>query len=178
MNNPGIDSAIWENLKGRWSELKRNGHDLTVEFRLIGDPKNDKNILAIDVIQKIDTEVITETVQRKAGEAYPALGIAGLSMERLVEVYKEKITQLHRRTGQKKEIDLVVTMSTSSLLSGELKAFTGKYDSGEKNSVLVNYQHYYLLNALREKMLEVTGDGWRQVMAVYRSEDLEFYFDY
>jgi hypothetical protein len=178
INNPGIDRAIWERLKNKWSELDKNSHKLTVEFKLIGDPKDDRNILAIDVTQNIDGEVITETVQRKAGEAYTTLGIAGLSRERLEEVYKEMMDQLHRQTGQKKDVDLIVTMSPSSPLSGEIRGYTEKRDSGEKSSVSVNYQHYYILNALREKMIESTGDGWSQVKAVYRSGDLEFYFEY
>ena len=178
VNNPGIDRATWERLKHKWSELNKNGHKLTVEFRLIADPKDDRNILAIDVIQNVDSEIITETVQRKAGEAYATLGIAGLSQERLVEVYKEMMHQLHRQTGQNKELDLIVTMSPSSPLSGEIRGYTEKRGSGEKSSVSVNYQHYYILNALREKMIESTGDGWSKVKAVFRSGDLEFYFEY
>jgi hypothetical protein len=178
INNPGMDWATWERLRNKWSELDKNGRKLTVEFRLIGDPKDDRNILAIDVIQHVDGEIITETVQRKAGEAYATLGIAGLSQERLEEVYKEMMDQLHRQTGQKKDVDLIVTMSSSSPLSGEIRGYTEKRHSGEKSSVAVNYQHYYMLNALREKMIESTGDGWSKVRAVYRSGDLEFYFEY
>src|SRR5687767_7252122 len=154
MNNPGIDRSAWERLKRKWSELDKNGHKLTVEFRLVADPKDDRNILAIDVIQNIDGELITETVQRKAGEAYITLGIAGLSQEYLIEVYKEMMDQLHRQTGQKKELDLIVTMSPSSPTSGEVRGYVEKRDSGEKSSVFVNYQHYYMLSALREQMIE------------------------
>jgi hypothetical protein len=178
INNPGMDRSAWERLKAKWTELDKNGHKLTVEFRLVGDPKDDRNILAIDVIQSVDGELVTETVQRNAGEAYATLGIARLSRERLIEVYKEMMSQLHRQTGQKKDVDLVVTMSPSSPLSGEIRGYTEKRDTGEKSSVSVNYQHYYILNALREKMIESTGDGWSQVKAVYRSGDLEFYFEY
>lgn len=177
-NNPGMDRATWARLKNKWSELDKKGHDLTVEFRLVADPKEDRNILAIDVIQNVDGELITETVQRKAGEAYITLGIAGLSKERLIEVYKEMMHHLHHQTGQKKEVDLIVTMSPNSPISGEIRGYAKKPDSGEKSTVSVNYQHYYLLNALREKMLESTGEGWSKVKAVYRSGDLEFYFEY
>ena len=177
VNNPGIDLAIWERLKNKWSDLNKSGHKLTVEFRLVADPKDDRNILAIDVIQNLDGEVITETVQRKAGEAYATLGIAGLSGERLEEVYKEMMQHLHRLLQLKKDVDLIVTMSPSSPLSGEIRGYTENRDSGEKSSVLVNYQHYYLLNALREKMIESTGDSWSKVRAVYHPDDLEFYFE-
>jgi hypothetical protein len=178
IDNPGIDRKIWERLRNKWSELDKHGHKVTVEFRLIGDPKDDKNILAIDVIQHIDGEIITETVQRNAGEAYPTLGIAGLSREQLEDVYKEMMQGLHRQLGLKKDVALVVTMCPSSPLSGEVRGYAERHDSGEKSSVSVNYQHYYLLNALREKMIESTGEGWSKVRVVYRSGDLEFYFDW
>ena len=177
-NNPGMDRTIWERLNQKWSELDKSGHKLTVKFSLIGDPKDDRNILAIDVIQNVDGEVITETVQRKAGEAYTTLGIAGLSREQLEEVYKEMIQQLHRPLGLKNDVDLIVTMSPSSPISGEIRGYTEKRDTGEKSSVSVNYRHYYLLNFLREKMIESTGDAWSKVRAVYRSGELEFYFEY
>ena len=176
VDNPGIDRAIWERLKNKWSELDKQGHKLTVEFRLVADPKDDKNILAIDVIQNIDGEVITETVQRKAREAYSTLGIARLSQEQLVEGYKEMISQLHRQLKQK-DADLIVTMSPSSPTSGELRAYTEKRDSGEKSNVIVNYQQYYLLNALREKMMESSIKSWSRVRTVYHPDDLEFYFE-
>ena len=97
MNNPGIDLEIWERLRKKWADLQSDGHSLEIEFRLITDPKDEDNVLAIDVIQTVDDEVFTETVQRNAEEAYAALGIAGLSMERLVEVYKEIMRQLFRQ---------------------------------------------------------------------------------
>ena len=178
INNPGMDRATWERLKGKWSELDKNGHEVTVEFRLVADPKDDRNILAIDVIQNVDGEIITETVQRKAGEAYITLGIAGLSRERLEEVYKEMMQGLHRQLGLKKDVDLIVTMCPSSPAAGEVRGYTEKNGSGEKSSISVNYQYYYMLSALREKMIESTGDGWSKVKAVYRSGDLEFYFEY
>jgi hypothetical protein len=176
MDNPGMDRAIWERLRNKWSELDKNGHKLTVEFRLVADPKDDKNILAIDVIQNVDGEVITETVQRNAGEAYQTLGIVGLSKEELIEVYKEMMDQLHRKF-QQQDADLIVTMAPTSPTSGEIRGYTEKHDSGEKSTVLVNYQHYYLLSALREKMMDSSGKSWSMVRAVYRSGELEFYFE-
>ena len=177
INNPGIDRVIWERLNQRWFELDKHGHKVTVEFRLVADPKDDRNILAIDVIQHVDDEVITETVQRNAGEAYITLGIAGLSREHLEDVYKEMMQGLHRQLGLNTDVDLVVIMSPSSPLSGEIRGYTEKRGSDEKSTVIVNYQHYYLLNALREKMIDSTGDGWSKVRAVYRSGDLDFYFE-
>src|SRR5436190_1107755 len=95
MNNPGMDLEIWKQLRKKWADLDGSGHKIKVDFKLIADPKNEKNILAIDVIQNIDKKLVTETVQRNIGEGYAVLGIAGLSMERLVEVYKEMMRQLH-----------------------------------------------------------------------------------
>lgn len=176
MNNPGIDTATWESLRKRWSELESAGHKLEIEFQLIADPKDEENIFAIDVIQHIDEDVVTETVQRHAGEAYATLGIAGLSLERLVAVYKEMIKQLHHQQVGWADVDLVVMMSPSSEASGEIRGYLEK--SNGKSSVFVNYQHYYMLNALREKMIEMLGDSWSKVRAVYSSDSLEFYFDY
>ena len=176
MNNPGIDLAVWERLKNKWSKLDKEGHKLTVEFRLVADPKDDKDILAIDAIQNVDDEVITETVQRKAGEAYSTLGIAGLSKEGLIEVYKEMISQLYRQIKQQ-EADLIVTMAPTSPTSGEIRGYIQKRDSDEKNSVFVNYQHYYVLNALREKMMDSSGKSWSRVRAVHHPGNLEFYFE-
>jgi hypothetical protein len=177
MNNPGMDQEIWKGLRKKWADLDAQGHKLKVDFKLIADPKDKNKILVIDVIQHIDGEPITETVQRSAGEAYATLGIAGLSMEQLVEVYKQMMKQLHRET-QKRDMDLIVTMSPSSPASGEVKAYLSKPDDPVKNDIQVNYRQYYVLNALREKMIERLGENWSQVRAVYHAGDLEFYFEY
>jgi len=177
LNNPGIDSAIWERLRKSWAELQSSGHKLKIDFHLIADPEYEENILAIDVIQNVDDDVFTETVQRNAREAYATLGIVGLSIERLVEVYKEMMGQLHHQAKQK-DVDLIVTMSASSPTSGEVRGYVEKRNSNIKSSVLVNYRHYYVLNALRERMIELVGDGWSKVKAIYHSGNLEFYFEY
>ena len=175
MKNPGIDLATWENLRKRWIELDATGHTLKVDFHLVGNPKKETDILAIDVIQHVDEEVITETVQRKAGEAYETLGVAGLSVERLVEVYKEMLEKLYSQQVKPGDTALVVTMSPSSETSGETRGYV--QSSGVQSSLPVDYQHYYVLNALREKMIETAGKGWSKVRVVYRPGALEFYFD-
>ena len=177
MNNPGIDLTVWEQLRKKWGELENNGNKLDIHFNLIVDKNDEEKTLAIDVIQKIDDEIVTETVQRVAGKAYETLGISGLSMERLVEVYKEKLHTLHSSSNLPYAY-LIVTMTPSSPVSGEIKAYLEKRKKKQKSSVQVDYQHYYLLNALREKMIEIVGDGWRQVKAVYWQGALEFYFEY
>ncbi len=176
MNNPGIDTTTWESLRKRWSELEAAGHSLKIDFKLIADPKEEANILAIDVIQHIDEEVVTETIQRKAGEAYEAVGIAGLSMERLVAVYDRMLNDLYFEQTNGSETNLFVTMSPSSDTSGELRGYVESSEG--KSSLQLDYRHYYMLNALREKMKAVLGEEWREVRAVFVSRRLEFYFDY
>lgn len=175
MKNPGIDLKTWENMRKRWIELDATGHTLKVDFHLVGNPEKKTDILAIDVIQHIDEEVVTETVQRKAGEAYTTLGIAGLSVERLVDVYKEMLEKLYGQQAKPGDATLVVTMSPSSETSGETRGYI--QNSGVQSSLPVDYQHYYVLNALRERMFEAAGMGWNRVRVVYRPGTLEFYFD-
>jgi len=177
MNNPGIDLAIWEQLRKKWSELERAGHKLKIDFHLIADVNNGENVLAIDVIQNINDDVITETVQQKTGEANAKLGIAGLSMEQIIEVYKKMMKQLHREFKQR-DADLIVTMSPTSPASGEVRGYLEKPNSEAKHYVAVDYRHYYVLNALRERMIELVGNGWSKVRAVYRSGNVEFHFEY
>lgn len=177
MNNPGIDLTIWVQLKHKWDELDRNGHAVEIEFKLIVDKNDEDKTLAIDVIQKIDDDVITETVQHLTGEAYESLGIADLSLERLVEIYKEILMQLHRESNIPYAY-LIVTMTPNSPTSGETRGFLENRKKNQKFSFPVNYQHYYLLNAIRDKMIELVGDGWRQVKAVYWKNTLQFYFEY
>jgi hypothetical protein len=179
MNNPGIDLEIWEQLRKKWTDLDASGRKIKVDFKLIADPNDENKILAIDVVQHIDDKLVTETVQRTAGEAYAALGTAGLSQERLVEVYKDMMRQLHHHAKPHDfDMDLVVTMSHHSATSGEVEGLLVHPDAPVQSSVSVDYRHYYTLNALREKMIESTGDAWSKVRAVYHSGDLEFYFEY
>ena len=177
MNNPGIDLEIWKQLRRKWAHLDESGHKVKVDFRLIADPGDENKILVIDVVQNINDELITETVQRNAGEAYATLGIVGLSMEDLVEVYKKMMHQLHRQAKQR-AAGLIVTMTPNSSTSGEIRGYMEKPDSDIKSSVLINYQHYYILNALRDRMIELVGEDWSMVKAIYHSDDLEFYFEY
>ena len=181
MNNPGIDVAIWERLREKWAELQSAGHKVKVSFHLIADPEDENKILAIDVVQTVvqtvDEEVYTETVQRNAEEAYGPLGIAGLPMERLVEIYKEKMHQLHRE-AKAHEAKVIVMMSTNSPTSGETKGYIENPDLSIKNTFPVNYRHYYILNALRGKMVKLVGDDWHTVKTVYQPFCLELYFEY
>jgi hypothetical protein len=90
------------------------------------------------------------------------LGLAGLSMERLVEVYKEMMNQLHHEVKPRDfDMDLVVTMSHHSATSGEVEGLLVHPDAPVQSSVSVDYRQYYMLSALREKMIESTGDAWR-----------------
>src|SRR5690242_10471873 len=97
MNNPGIDMEIWKQLREKWTELDSKGEKIKVDFNLIAHPQDGKNILAIDVVQHIDRWIKVETVQHIAGEAYAVLGIAGLSVERLKEVFKGMMHELYQQ---------------------------------------------------------------------------------
>jgi hypothetical protein len=173
MNNPGMDLEIWKNLRKKWADLESSDHKVSVEFQLLSDPNVKNNIFAIDVVQKIDDGVVVETVQRNAGEAYTALGIDRLSAEQLEETYVDIASSLHEQGAT-----LTVTMSPTSSTSGELRGVLEKYDPDVKSSIPVNYHHYYILNALREKMTQQLGKSCSKVTAVYRGENVEFSFDY
>ena len=177
MNNPGIDLEIWKELRKKWTELDAQGHKIRVDFQLIAHPTEKNNILVIDVIQHIDDKPITETVQHSAGEAYGVLGIAGLSMEQLVQVLKGMMKQLHSQAKQR-NMDLTLTMSPTSPTSGEVQGIFAMSNAPVQGSVVVNYRCYYVLNALRDQMIEATGDAWKRVRAVYHPDELEFYLEY
>lgn len=177
MKNPGVDLKVWKQLKEKWSTLDANGHSLKIEFKLLTNDSEKDKTLAIDVVQTIDNEIIVETVQRRKGEAYAVLGIAGLSIERLKDVYKEMMAQLHSRSGQPQR-DLVITMSPTSETSGEVTGYLQSRDEPVKQPVLTNYKHYYVLNALHEKMIEQLGENWKQVKAIYKPDAVEFHFEY
>lgn len=177
MKNPGIDLEIWKRLRKKWADLNVNGHKVSVRFDLITHPDDNKNILAIDVIQTIDNELVIETIQRDTGEAYAVLGINGLSRERLEKVYEDIVLSLFLQTTQR-DTTMTVNMSPTSPTSGELRGFLEKHNSDSKESVQLNYQHYYILNALREKMIEQLGENWDEVKVVCRADHVEFYFDY
>jgi hypothetical protein len=177
VKNPGIDLTVWKQLKEKWTKLDASGCSLRIDFKLVTNDSEKDKTLVIDVVQTIDDEIIVETVQRRKGEAYPVLGISDLSVEELKDVYKEVLTQLHGQLGQP-ESNLVITMSPTSELSGEVTGYLQSHDEPVKQAVLTNYQHYYVLNALRERMAEAAGDDWKKVKAVYHSGSLEFYFEY
>ena len=177
MNNPGMDLEIWKQLRQKWTALDSKGHKLKIDFQLIAHPIEKNNVLAIDVVQHIDGKPVTETVQRNAGEAYAMLGIAGLSMEQLVEVYKGMMKQLHSQ-ARFQNMDVIVTMSPTSPTSGEVKGYFAVPDAPVQNPFQVHYQHYYVLQALRDKMIETLGESWSEVRAIYHAGDLQFYFEY
>jgi len=173
MNTPGINQEIWQSLRKKWADLESSGHKVRLEFQLLSDPNDKNNIFAIDVVQKIDDGVVVETVQRNAGEAYTALGIDRLSAEQLEETYVDIANSLYEPGAT-----LTLTMSPTSDTSGELRGVLRKQNSDVKTSIPVNYHHYYILNALREKMSGQLGKSWRKVKVVCDGKDVEFSFDY
>jgi hypothetical protein len=177
MNNPGIDIAIWEQLKKKWAQLDANGRALKVDFRLISADVTKDKTLAIDVVQTVNDEVYVETVQRNAGEAHKTLGIAGLSREELIRVYKKMLRELYGRI-KKPNSDLIVEMTPHSDISGETTGYLQQPTTGKRYSIELNYQHYYVLNAIRAKMIELEGDRGSKIKAVYHAGNVEFHSDY
>lgn len=172
-----MDFEVWKQLRKKWTNLHASGHKLKIEFELVSHPDNKNNILAIDVIQYIDGKPVTETVQRNVGQAYAVLGIADLSIEQLKEQYKQMLYQICM-SSKLRDVDVFVTMTPTSQRSGEVKCYLTMPDAPVQNSVLVNYKHYYVLNALRDKMRTSLGKCWKQLRAVYQVDRLEFYFEY
>jgi hypothetical protein len=176
MKNPDIDLIVWKQLREKWINLDANGRALKVDFKLVTSDNEKDKTLAIDVVQSIDDDILVETVQRRKGEAYAALGISELSVEQLKEVYGEMMAQMRSQLGQP-ESDFVITMSPTSPISGEVIGYLQSHDEPMKRAVLTDYQHYYVLNALREKMSEQLGENWKQVKAIYKHGAVEFYFE-
>ena len=177
MNNPGIGLEIWKQLRQKWDTLDAAGHHLKIEFKLVTDPTDKNKILLIDVIQYIDEETITETVQHIAKEAYTPLGITNASMEQLIGIYRKLLCQAHPNTG-KDDSTLIVTMSPTSATSGEVRAVLERANLQGKSCIQVDYRHYYILIAIREKMSEILSIEWSKVKAIYRQDQLDFYFEY
>jgi hypothetical protein len=173
MNNPSMDLETWKQLRTKWADLHSSGRNVNVEFQLLSDPNDKNNILAIDVVQTIDNEIVVETVQRNAGEACTTLGISGLSVEQLEDAYADIANSLYEHGGT-----LTVTMSPTSATSGELRGVLRRQNSDTTRSIPVNYHHYYILNALREKMSEQRGQNLGLIKAVCRGDDVEFSFDF
>ena len=105
------------------------------------------------------------------------MGITGMSMENLVATYKKILQRVHPRPYQP-DIKLVITMSPSSPSSGELKAFLVSSDGVIQNSILITYQHYYMLNAIRNKLTEIVGEKCSQIKAVFCQGELDFFFEH
>ena len=177
MKNPGMDMEIWKNLRKKWSDLDAEGHKLKIDFQLITHPNEPKRIIAIDVIQHIDRDIIIETVQQNVGEGYKPLGIANLSIESLKEMYKGMM-ELLRQESNLKDIDVVVTMTPTLPSSGILEGYLEVPYAPVRGSLQLNYEHYYVLNALRDKMIEQTGKSWSSVCVIYHEGDPKFDFVY
>jgi hypothetical protein len=177
MKNPGLDPEQWERLTRKWASQEAGDQAVQREYRLIHSEADKDTTILLDVIQTVDDELVTETVQRRAGEADHVLGIAGLSMDGILETYKKVMDQLHQKSGPH-GATLTVSMTSTSPTSGEVRAILELPDPPARRSLRVDYRHYSLLRALRDKMIEIVGDGWSSVTAVYRPGALDFFFEY
>ena len=161
MNEPEMNKEVWIALRQKWAALDAGGHTVKVEFNILKDPQDPARDLAIDVAQKIDGEWVVQTVQRQPGEAYPVLGIEGLGLEQLADVAGQAVTSVSEPvTGQKtfaEELHLLMKRISpeSAEISGHIISKTG-----EKIGVRANYQHYYVLNAVLERMSLITREEY------------------
>lgn len=179
MNDHGIDAQTRERLQQKWSDLCAQGREVQVEYCRVLHPDDESCVLLVDVLQQVDGQpLVTETVQKQAGEVESLLGIAGLSLEGLVDVYGKMIADLHPERYAR-ERALVVTMTPTSPVSGELSGRLERPDGSVQTPVQVRFRHYCVLRALRERMVETLGAGWTSVQARYHpASGLELYFDY
>ena len=134
-----------------------NGRDVNVEFNVLKDPQDASRDLAIDVAQNIDGEWVVQTVQQKAGEADPVIGIEGLGLDQLVELAGSVVDSLTTEETRQAEMHLVLKR-----ISPETSEIHGHIvtPAGERSGVRANYRHYYVLNAILEKMAAITRETY------------------
>lgn len=174
-----IDPENWQRLTQRWDEIRSTGHTLELRYRRIVAPDDEYRTQVIDIIQNIDAEVFIETVECSKGEVEAILETNNLSLEGLQNEYQVILKNLLMKQPDHHDTHLVVTMMPTSQSSGEISCYLERPTS--RSNVQLNYQHYYMLKALREKMSSIVGESWVRVKVIYRSgmfSNLEFYFDY
>ena len=174
-----IDPENWQRLTQRWEEIRSTGHTLELRYRRIVAPDDENRTQVIDIIQNIDGDLFIETVECSTGEVEAVLEINHLSLEGLQKEYEVLLKNLLLKQPDHHDTHLVVTMIPTSPSTGEISCYLER-PTGRSN-VQLNYRHYYMLKALREKMSSIVGESCSRVQAIYQSGmfgNLEFYFDY
>lgn len=174
-----INPENWQRLTQRWDEIRSNGHTLEIRYRRIVAPDDENRTQVIDIIQNIDGEVFIETVECSTGEVEAILETNNLSLEGLQKEYEVILKNLLLQQPDHHGTHLVVNMIPTSSSTGEISCYLER-PTGRSN-IQLNYRHYYMLKALREKMSSSMGESWVQVQVIYQPgmfSNLEFYFDY
>lgn len=175
LDNPGIEESMWKALNKKWSDLVENNHDLDIDFQLITDPSDSSSVLAIDIQQRVDGKWIVQTFQREKDEAVNILGIQDMSLDELIDIVKKHL--------QKKDHLPQAKTVTFTQFHGEKTGETRKIEVSQKNnkeySVQTSYADYYMLNAIGEKIAELTGDIVSEIQVVENfPSGIEYYFIY
>jgi hypothetical protein len=173
MNNPGVKEEIWRALNRKWDGLVSEGHSVNVEFKLIRNPQDPSKILAIDVAQNIDGEWHTQTVQKQVREAYPAVGIEGLTLDQLIDVAQDIVKSVTEPITGKRAYDeeLHLFMKRISPETSEIHGHIIS-DTGERIGVRANYQHYYVINAILEQIADIMREEFAEIQLHRDKDDL------
>ncbi len=171
MNNPGLKEEVWTALHQKWATLVDQGHTLKVEFKILKDPHDEAKALAIDVAQNVDGEWVVQTVQRQVQEAYPAIGIEGLGLDRLINLASDVVDSVTKPiTGRETYDDeMHLFMKRISPESSEIYGHIIS-KAGEKVGVRSNYQHYYVLNEILEQIAKIMREEYSELQ-VHRDKD-------
>ena len=177
LDNPGIEESMWKALSQKWNDLVANGHDLDIDFQLITDPSVSSLVFAIDIQQRIDDKWIVQTFQREKNEAAKNLGIQDMSLDELINIVKKRLQKNKHHLPQAKTV-------TFARFYGEKTRETRKIEVFEKNnqeySVKTSYFDYYILNAIREKIADLTGNIVSEIQVVenFPTSGIEYNFIY
>lgn len=174
-----VDPENWQRLTRHWDELITAGRTVELHYRRIVAPDDENHTQVIDIIQNIDGELFIETVECSTGEVEAILETNNLSLEGLQKEYGTMLEQLLLKLPEHHNVHLIVTMIPTSQNTGETSCYLER-PTGRSN-VQLNYRHYYMLKALREKMNTIVGESWVRVQVIYHPgmfSNLEFYFDY
>ena len=161
MNNPHINTEIWTELRKKWASLENISK---VEFNVLRDPEDLSRELAIDVAQNINGEWVVQTVQFQAREAYPVIGIEGLSLDQLVNLAAHVMNSVTVPiTGEETNNDeMHFVMKYISPETGEMYGHVIS-KAGERIGIRANYQHYYVINEILEQKSKIMKKEYSEV---------------
>ena len=161
MNTPHVRTEIWTALRKKWASLENISK---VEFKVVRDPEDSSRELAIDVAQNINGEWVVQTVQFQAREAYPIIGIEGLSLDQLVSLATQvMISVTVPITGEETYDDeMHLVMKYISPETGEMYGHVIS-KAGKRIGIRANYQHYYVINEILEQKSKIMKKEYSEV---------------